>query len=255
MTPMQRRQVGSRRIILIDVAPPGLVRPSGPGGFPMRATTRPAPLAIALALFLSCGLAVSAAHAVCGNGIVEGGEECDPGGVLHCNGDPSLPVCVTGAQCGGGVNCYFAFSCCKFNCQFVGQGADCFDGNTCTTNDHCDNVGRCIGQFQPDGTACDDGLFCNGADTCQTGDCTGHAGDPCVQSTDCATTCNEVSNACESTPFVPCGDDGNACTADVCDGSGNCTHPALPGGTVCRAQATVCDVAETCAGGGAPCPG
>src|SRR5262249_46551701 len=83
----------------------------------------------------------------CGNGGVEGGEECDPGGELHCDGNPSLPTCTTGAQCAGGTNCYFAFSCCKFNCQFVGQGASCFDGNQCTDGDHCDNVGRCVGQF------------------------------------------------------------------------------------------------------------
>jgi hypothetical protein len=176
-------------------------------------------------------------------------------GGLFCNGDPSLGSCTTGAQCGGSTNCYFALSCCKFNCQFVGQGATCFDGNDCTTGDHCDNVGRCVGPFLPDGSACNDGLFCNGADTCQTGDCAGHAGDPCAASTDCLATCNETADACESTPFVPCSDDGNACTDDVCDGAATCTHPALPAGTVCRPGATVCDIAETCSGGGAPCPG
>jgi len=195
------------------------------------------------------------AAGVCGNGIVESGEECDPGGDLHCDGNPSLPACSTGSQCLGGVNCYFAFGCCKFNCQFVGQGASCFDGSDCTTGEICDNVGRCVGPFVPDGSACDDGTFCNGEDTCQTGECVGHGGDPCGGSTDCQTTCNEATASCESTPFVPCGDDGNACTDDVCDGSGNCTHPPVPAATVCRAVAGGCDVAETCAGGGTPCPG
>ena len=191
---------------------------------------------------------------VCGDAIVDANEECDPGGGLFCDGNPSLASCTTGLQCAGGTNCYFAFSCCKFNCQFVGQGANCFDGNQCTDGDHCDNVGRCVGQFEDDGTACDDGEFCNGADTCQIGECVGHAGDPCAAATDCQTTCNEGSDACEATPFIPCGDDGNTCTDDACDGLGTCTHPPLAPGTICRPLATVCDVAELCAGGGMPCP-
>jgi len=75
-----------------------------------------------------------------------------------------------------------------------------------------------------------------------------------MAATDCQTTCNEAIDACESTPFVPCGDDGNTCTDDVCDGLGTCTHPPLSAGTVCRPVATVCDVDELCAGGGSPCP-
>ncbi len=197
---------------------------------------------------------VARAAGVCGNGIVESGEECDPGGQLRCDGNPALSACSTGAQCAGDTNCYFAFSCCKFNCQFVGQGASCFDGNECTVGDHCDNVGRCVGPFVPDGMPCSDGVFCNGTDSCQTGECAGHGGDPCEASTDCQTACNEATDSCDSEPFVPCGDDGNACTDDVCNASGTCTHPARPAGAVCRPEAGVCDVAELCPGGGAPCP-
>jgi len=211
-------------------------------------------VAAALLVLLAWSAPAAAAVAVCGNGILDHNEECDPGGPLFCNGDPAAGACTTGAQCANGVNCYFATGCCKFNCQFVGQGADCFDGNACTANDRCDNVGRCLGQFVPDGDVCDDGVFCNGTDTCASGACSGHGGDPCAANTDCLATCDEDDDTCVSTPFVPCGDDGNACTDDLCNSVAVCTHPPRSAGTTCRAAATVCDVGETCDGSGAPCP-
>src|SRR5207245_4524241 len=54
-----------------------------------------------------------------------------------------------------------------------------------------------------------------------------------------------------------CTDDGNACTTDVCNGTAGapaCTHPAGNAGTVCRAAAGECDVAETCDGTSTACP-
>jgi len=43
-----------------------------------------------------------------------------------------------------------------------------------------------------DGVACDDGLFCNGADTCLSGVCQQHEGDPC----EIGTTCDEELDEC-----------------------------------------------------------
>ena len=75
---------------------------------------------------------------------------------------------------------------------------------------------------------CDDGNFVNG--DCCTADC----------------------------QFEPngsaCGDDGEACTADQCDGTGTCVHPPLSAGTVCRASNGVCDPAEQCDGATPSCP-
>ncbi|MBC8293446.1 MAG: hypothetical protein H8E45_09820, partial [Proteobacteria bacterium] len=85
----------------------------------------------------------------------------------------------------------------------------------------------------PDGTACDDGLFCNGADTCSGGACSSHAGDPCSGGSECSATCNEVANNCFDIANTPCTADAIECTADVCDGAGACSHTdasAQPGG-------------------------
>lgn len=50
---------------------------------------------------------------------------------------------------------------------------------------------------------------------------------------------------------------GTACDlgADVCDGtSATCPNPVAPNGTVCRAAASLCDIAETCDGTSNACP-
>jgi C1A family cysteine protease len=49
-------------------------------------------------------------------------------------------------------------------------------------------------------------------------------------------------------------DDGNPCTTDS-GTPGNCTHKPVAAGTVCRAAAGPCDVAEVCNGTAAACPG
>ncbi|HIF62769.1 MAG TPA: hypothetical protein EYQ35_01260, partial [candidate division UBP10 bacterium] len=75
-----------------------------------------------------------------------------------------------------------------------------------------------------DGSACDDGLFCNGSDTCSGGSCSNHAGDPCSGGSECNATCNEAAGNCFDTVNTPCSDDAITCTADVCDGAGTCGH-------------------------------
>jgi hypothetical protein len=49
---------------------------------------------------------------------------------------------------------------------------------------------------------CDDGLFCNGSDTCGDGSCTVHSGDPCKQ-----LTCNEEADICEEVGIICDNDD------------------------------------------------
>ncbi len=84
------------------------------------------------------------------------------------------------------------------------------------------------GQLDP-GEACDDGNDAGG---------------------DCCTATCELEAA-----GTACADDGNPCTLDQCDGtSATCQHPAGNAGASCRAQAGVCDVAETCTGTSPTCP-
>jgi hypothetical protein len=99
--------------------------------------------------------------------------------------------------------------------------------------------------------ACNDGLFCTGADTCSgTGAnglrCSINAGDPCTGGGECADACNEATDSCFDAAGTGCTSDGNVCTNDVCDGSGSC---GVNNSASCD-DAMFCNGADTCSGGG-----
>jgi len=92
------------------------------------------------------------------------GQSCDDGSVCT-----EADVCLEDGSCGG-------------------EMIACDDENPCT-DDTCDPVMGC--QSANNTAACDDGFWCNGADTCRDGLCQDHASPPC------ATFCNEMAMACE----------------------------------------------------------
>ena len=76
-----------------------------------------------------------------------------------------------------------------------------------------------VGCSNPDNILpCDDGIFCNGNDTCSTGTCSSHAGNPCPE-TEC-NTCQEGSDSCFDPAGTVCTADANICTDDECNGAG-----------------------------------
>jgi CSLREA domain-containing protein len=91
-----------------------------------------------------------------------------------------------------------------------------------------------------DGTACADGVFCNGYDSCSAGSCSVHSGDPCASEPQCNDTCDEATNVCSVTPNgMPC-DDGQLCTASDSCNDGTCV------GDAALANGTPCDDSEPC---------
>lgn len=159
-----------------------------------------------------------AALARCGNGVLDPGEACDDGNAV--SGD-----------------------CCSATCEAEPPAPCASDGNDCTT-DVCDGAGLCA--HVANQAPCDDGLFCNGADTCSGGACAVHAGDPCAAGAECNRTCDEAAGTCAAPAGAACTDDGNACTDDRCDGLGACAHP--PNGAPCD-DGVFCNGADACAGG------
>ena len=105
-----------------------------------------------------------------------------------------------GAHCEDGLWCTVNDTCSGAVCG--GEPKNCDDGEVCTT-DSCDEAAkRC--DHSPNSAKCDDGLYCDGADSCSGGTCSVHAGDPCPA----ATSCDEYTKQCD--PFGSLDDDDSS---------------------------------------------
>lgn len=186
----------------------------------------------------------------------------DPPGSLQTEG---LCVSGTGSQSGGDRwGDYSTVS--------IDPSDDC---TFWITNEYVETSGSfqwdtqiCTFKFADCGTVCtndadcDDGNFCNGAETCNTGTGVCEAGTPpaCDDGTFCngTETCNESTDSCDpGTP--PTCDDGVSCTDDSCNtGTDSCDNVAndamCDNGEFCDGAET-CDAVNDCQAGSDPCPG
>lgn len=121
-----------------------------------------------------------------------------------------------------GMYRWLAFTTNLFGCpatdmsQLTGQcvgDQDCDDGLFCNGAETCDGSGVCQAGTSP---SCNDGLYCTGVDSCneETDQCVS-SGDPCSPDT---SICNEAAGQCHS---VACFSDDQcndalACTTDLC---------------------------------------
>jgi hypothetical protein len=150
---------------------------------------------------------------VCGDGELETGEACDDGNRVQCD-------------------------VCNNSCQAGVPG--CFNGTTCVATGAVSGCTQCDAATpagpsgekpttpRPAGTACDDGLFCTLAGSC-----------------DAAGTCVSPPNTC---------DDSVVCTFDSCDESTDtCLHPVadqsclIGGSCYLNGQANPTNICEVCA--------
>jgi RHS repeat-associated protein len=199
-------------------------------------------------------------------------ETCN-GTVLTCPSDalaPSTTVCRTAAgECDAAETCTGSSASCPADTKKTSGTACTDDGNPCT-QDKCD--GTTVTCQHPVGNAgtvcrasaglCDVAETCTGTSTTCPADGFAPAATVCRATAgecDVAETCTGTSASCPSdgkkSSGTACTADTNPCTKDQCDGSSAlCQHPAGNPGTVCRASAGLCDVAETCTGSSTTCP-
>ncbi len=133
---------------------------------------------------------------------------------------------ATGAACEDGNLCLTGDTCDALGvCQPGAAPLDCDDANVCT-DDACDNELGCV---HYDNTApCSDGSACTTSEMCDGGTCAGGTPVVCDDGIFCngVETCNVSTGCVAGTP--PSCDDGNPCTADLCDTLLGCVHGTDP---------------------------
>lgn len=159
--------------------------------------------------------------------------------------------CTVDADCDNGLFCDGGETCNAGSCQ-SGTAVTCDDGVSCTV-DAC-NEGTDSCGFVPTNSLCDNGLFCDGSETCNaTLGCQAGTAPNCDDGVGCTVdACNEGSDSCDNGPddslcdnglfcdgseacnitlgcqdsVDPCGGPGQTCneTADVCEGGSGCLN-------------------------------
>ena len=187
------------------------------------------------------------------------GTMCDDGQYCTVNDVCTNGACTAGTprQCGAAGGSCRDGVCDEATDSCTGDpvpdGTSCDDGRFCTENDICsagtctgggprdcsgvsatcrvgmcnELLNQCIATASPDGTTCDDGMFCTVNDTCTNGACGGGMRNCASAGGECQTgVCDEASDACVGQPAS----DGSACPDslfctqnEVCL-SGSCTR-------------------------------
>ena len=174
----------------------------------------------------------------------ESTDSCQGGTPMACN---DSNICTTDS-------CNETFD----RCDYIPTGvcctnADCNDGNPCT-DDICNNPGAGSSCSHPNNTAvCNDGLWCNGSDTCSGGSCSVHSGRICNDSNPCTIdSCNEIDH-CVFTPSgvccinADCNDD-NPCTNDTCNNPGPSSSCSYVNNSNPCEDGLFCTVNDVCSG-------
>ena len=159
----------------------------------------------------------AAAGGVCGDSVVDVGEECDDGNVS--DGD-----------------------CCSAICEFESAATICrASAGVCDVPETCDGAGICAPDgFESPATTCRVSAgICDAAESC-----TGSAPDcPADDFQSPAVVCRASAGVCDL---------AESCTGSTANCPGDVFESAA---TECRASAGVCDLAESCTGSTANCPG
>jgi len=211
---------------------------------------------------------------VCGNEIVETGEQCDGGACCtsSCTFVASGTVCRSAeGACDTTESCTGASSICPAD-VILASGTICrASAGSCDVAESCDGSST---SCPADGVApssqvcrasagvCDVAESCDGSSTSCPADGVASSSQVCRASAgvcDVAESCDGSSTSCPADSFASSGvcraSAGICDVAESCSGSSaSCPADSFASSGVCRASAGVCDVAESCSGSSASCP-
>jgi hypothetical protein len=225
--------------------------------------------------------AVSAGTPVCGNGVIEAAEQCEPPGAccpqckLAAAGTVCRPAAGVAAPCDVADTCDGVSGACVDRkaplgqtCSNSGASAPAPSDSACTKRLTCDGAtGFCAAANSGGGTVaalpCDDKDACTVGDVCNSfGECRGNFTCPCTNDADCSSRaprcttsrCNLSTSQCVNT-IVGAGllcDDLEPCTTDdrcdaggVCAGKNSCPAGCSEPNGRCCAGACECDARFT----------
>jgi len=180
---------------------------------------------------------------LCGNGLLETGEDCDDisGSPLSCCSQ-SCKFKAAGSACGQ-TNVCSGFSCNGAGSCVPGPvNGSCDDGNSCTANDTCAQ-GVCIGQKLTSGnTSCGVGECLRSVQSCING-----VSQSCTPGTPTAEVCNGKDDDCNGSiddglGTISCGVGACKRTVQACiNGVSQICTPGLPSTEVCNGIDDNCD--------------
>jgi len=182
--------------------------------------------------------------------------------------DATVCACASDAECDDGLACTSAERCVDCTC-LPGGPVSCADGLDCTVDacsedtrgctfvpDHarcppgqlCDPArGGCVAIPCASAAECDDGVFCNGTETCPAGFCVQGPEPTCDDGVSCTTDrCDAGRDACAAEPRDAACDDRVFCNGtESCDAVRGCvggTAPDCVDALACSADA--CDLGQ-----------
>lgn len=161
------------------------------------------------------GACVSAIGPDCSDGVYCTADGCNDE-TNDCHNSPDNSLCQDELFCNGVEICDPLNNC--------GPGTDpCDDGLACTI-DSCDEAGDSC-THTPQTVLCDDGLYCNGIETCTTNSGCRPGINPCDDGFACTVdACNENNDICTHAANGAACTDNNPCTDDACDLALGCQH-------------------------------